>query len=201
MKNPITYARLAVMALVAGIFAAAKWVAEPMYWKMENFQARMGFKLYSVATTVTQGDTYTGKYPVNTQPRDAGIYPITIPVTFPVAAPVANDLHLLCRLLPGVEIVDYTIDLEDHDSSTGSSISIGEANAGLTDLGVVWKSGITQGQAGGLLRYAAATDATRLSTLQATNLANERVVALKWDTAATTYVASKKGLIVLWARG
>lgn len=194
----LSFAAIAALALVAAIAPDAAQAAIAFVGP-ENL-ATMGL-LGSTATTVVQGDTYTGKYPVNTQPREAGLYPITLPVTFPAAAPVANDLHLLCRLLPGVEIVDYTIDLEDHDSSTGSSISIGEVNAGLTDLGVVWKSGITVGQAGGLLRYAAASDATRLSTVQATNLATERVIGLKWDTAATTYVASKKGLIVLWARG
>lgn len=157
----------------------------------------------TTATTVVQNPTYTGAKPVNTQPRGAALYPILIPIEFPAAAPVANDIHLLCKLLPNVEVEDYSIDLDDLDTdvSPAASLSLGEANAALTDVTVVYKSGITIGQSGGLLRYAASTAATTLRAIQATTLANERVLALKWDTASATYAASKKGLLTLWVRG
>lgn len=200
IRSMTTIALAAVVALAAAMFpdVAAAAVA---YLGPETAMA-LAF-VGSTATTITKGKTYTGQLPVNTQPRDSGLYPIVIPIEFPAAAPVANDTHILAKLLPGVEVVDYLLDLEDVDSNGAptASLSLGEANTALADITTVWKSGITIGQTGGALRYAAATAATGLRAVQAATLANERIIGLKWDTASATYVASKKGLLTLWVRG
>jgi hypothetical protein len=152
----------------------------------------------SVATTIVRDTAYTGQYPVNTQPRGAEVLKVAIPINFPAAAPVANDMHLLTKLLPGVLPVDFTLLLDDGDSGANAAFSIGEANADGADLGVVYMSGIVTAQAGGLLRFSAASAAAELRALCAATLANERILAIKWTTAAAGgYTASTKGLLLL----
>lgn len=153
----------------------------------------------SVATTIVQGDSYTGRKPVRTQPIAGEVGLIGIPIKFPTAAPVANDVHLLLKLLPGVQVIDYDLIVDDVDSdgSAAAAWTLGECPATLDDVTVVYKSGITIGQTGGLVRHAAASAAADLRTIGAATLANERVIALKWTTAAATYVADKTGILVL----
>lgn len=159
----------------------------------------------STATTVVKDKAYTGQTPINTQPRDSNILEIAIPINFPLAAPVANDIHLLCKLLPGVRVVDWAIRLADLDSngSPTASMSLGEANAALTDITVLYKAAIIIGQTGGLLRDVAASAAADILVIGAATLASsqtagtERHIGLKWDTASATYVASTTGMLIM----
>lgn len=182
-------------ALIPGVAEAVQFVAHKMGPEGAMAMSFMG----SVAATITRDVAYTGQIPVNAQPRDSGVYEVAIPINFPAAAPVANDTHALVKLIPGVEVIDYTLHLDDVDSNgtPTAALELGELNATLADIGVSYKSGITIGQTGGLVRHAAATAATDLRAIVAATKNNERVLGLKWGTAAATYVASKKGLLVL----
>lgn len=153
----------------------------------------------STATTIVKEDTYTGKQPMNAQPAGGAIKLVPIPINFPAAAPVANDTHALIELLPGVQVIDFDFFSDDLDSNgtPTTSLSVGELNATLADLSVIYQSAITIPRTGGLARFAAASAAADLRTLGAATLATRRVIGIKWDTASATYVASKTGLLVL----
>lgn len=148
----------------------------------------------TVAATVTKSDTYTGKYPLRIIPTSSEVADIAVPITFPSAAPIANDTHALCTIPAGKQVVDWTLILADHDDGATSSLELGTLNAGLTDIDTSWKTGITIGQAGGLLR-----NADGAAWAQATT--SDRVVGLKWSTAAAVYLASKTGLLILHVVG
>lgn len=154
----------------------------------------------SVATTITKDVAYTGQKPVNAQPRGAEVLIVPVPINFPAAAPVTNDTHALIRLLPNVEVVDWTLMLDDLDDASSADLTLGELDDELDDIAVTYKSSITLGQAGGLQRAAAATEAADMRAIGAATLANERVIGLKWAAAAGTYVASQKGLLLLYVR-
>jgi hypothetical protein len=153
----------------------------------------------STAATITKDVAYTGQRPRNTQPRAAEPSWIAIPINFPDTAPVGNDTHALTKLLPGVKVADWFIDLDDVDSngSPAADLTLGELSATLADISVTYKSGITIGQTGGVLRMSAASAATGMRAIQAATLANERVIGLKWATAAATYATGKKGVLYL----
>lgn len=201
-KSTYLYAALAVaalaVALVPGLLegvqaASAQLIA---YIGPENLAVLS--LAGTTATTITKDVAYTGFGPMNTQPISGRVGIVPIPINFPLLAPVANDTHALCKLMPGVLVIDYDIFLDDVDSGTpAAAMSFGELNSTLADLAVVYQSGITIGQTGGLARFAAATQAADLRTLGATNRATERVLGLKWTTASATYTASKTGLLVL----
>lgn len=148
----------------------------------------------TVATTITKSDVYTGQYPVRIQPIGSEVSVVPIPFTFPAVAPVANDTHALCKVPEGVQVVDWSIQFEDCDTGgPAADVTLGTLNADLADLATTWKSGITECGTGALLR-----NATSVAMLETT--AAERIVGLKWITAATTYAASKKGLLILHIR-
>ncbi len=156
----------------------------------------------SVATTIVKNDTYTGLKPVRVQPVAGEVAYIALPIKFPTAAPVANDVHLLCKLLPGLQVLDWDFFCDDLDSGgPTTSMSLGETPATLDDVTVVYKSGITIGQTGGLVRHVAASAAADIRTIGAATLNTERTLALKWDTASTAYVADKTGVLVLKVTG
>jgi hypothetical protein len=181
-------------AVVPGFAEAAQLVINHM-----GPEAAMGLAFAgSVATTITKDVGYIGQVPVNTQPRDSGVYEVAIPVNFPAAAPVANDTQALCKLLPGVEVIDFEFQCEDVDTNgtPTAAISVGELNADLADMGVTYQA-LTIQQTGGLVRHSASSNATRVQVLGNATKGNERIVGLKWTTAAATYAASKKGLLVL----
>lgn len=197
----LAVAVLAALAVAVSPAAAAAVQAVVAFVGPENLAALA--LVGSTATTVVQGDTYTGRKPVRSQPIAGETAVISLPIKFPTAAPVANDIHLLCKLIPGLQVVDWTLTLDDLDSdgSPAASLSLGEANATLADITVVYKSGITLGQTGGLLRNVAATAATNVSNIGLATKDTERVIGLKWDTAAATYVADKTGLLTLYVTG
>lgn len=151
----------------------------------------------SVATTIVKGDVYTGKAPMRVQPLMSAIIKLAIPIVFPVAAPVANDTHALCKIPQDAKVVDWTLISDDVDSNGAPTAawSLGVLNADLADLSaVVYKTAIVIGQTGGLLRCADAVP-------YLASAAAERIIGLKWTTAAATYAASKTGLLILELAG
>lgn len=142
-----------------------------------------------------QTDAFTNKKPVP-QPTDASIKWVAIDVAFPAAAPAANDLIELVELPPGVALIDYAFVFPDIDTGVAAfAFSFGHENAGGTDLGTVYESGLTAGQSDAIVRAgksAAAQEATTAS----------RKLAIKVTTAAATYAGSgKTGQVLLALRG
>jgi hypothetical protein len=141
-----------------------------------------------------QTDVFTGRKSAP-QPDDSFIKKVPIEVVFPAAALVANDLIELCRLAPGVQVVDFDVIAPQLDSNGAPTLafSLGSENAGGTDLGVVYEAGLIPGRGatGSIVR---ATTAAAL----AADATAERVIALKVTTAAaTSATAGKKALVVL----
>ncbi len=101
--------------------------------------------------------------------------------------PVANDIIDMGTLPSDVQLLDYQIDSDDLDSNGSPAIaySFGLLNAAKTDLAVVFASGITISQAGGLAR---ATSALHLRQTSGLN------VGFKITTAAATFAKGKLGV-------
>jgi hypothetical protein len=158
-----------------------------------GYMANAGLMLF-VATT--KSDAYTGKFPVNNQPRGAEPYPMAVPFDFPAANVVVNDILALCKVPEGVQIIDWSIQTGDPDSHETPTLefTLGSLNAALDDITTAYASTVNVAETGGLLRAT-----TSAATLEST--AAERSIGLKWTTAAATYVAGKTGLLVLWLRG
>lgn len=141
-----------------------------------------------------QTDVFTGRKSAP-QPDTAAIKLVAIEVLFPAAALVANDLIELCRLAPGVQVVDFEVIAPQLDSNGAPTLafSLGSENAGGTDLGTVFEAGLIPGRGatGSIVR------ATTGGALAA-DASDERVIALKVTTAAaTSATAAKKALVVL----
>lgn len=118
-------------------------------------------------------------------PEDGSITYAGVDIAFPSAAFVANDLIRLAPLQQGVRLVDYAFVLPDIDNGAAFAWSFGELNAAGTDLATVYVSGVTTGQAAGV--YRAVNDAHLAS-----NVNNDRRLAIKITTAAGTYTGSGK---------
>jgi hypothetical protein len=195
----LSIAALAVLALAVAFIPDVASAAQAVvaFVGPENL-ASLTF-MGSVATTITKDVGYTGQNPVNAQPRSSNVQLIPIPINFPLAAPVANDTQALIKLPVGCQVIDYDIHMDDVDSNgtPTASLELGELAADLADISVSYKTGITIEQTGGLVRHAAATAATNLRAITDATKNTERVIGLKWSTAAATYVASKTGLLVL----
>ena len=142
-----------------------------------------------------QTKAFKGQKPI-ILPRDASGMWVVVDVEFPAVAPVANDLIELCALPIGVKCLDYTLVFPDIDSNGAPAFafSIGEENAGGTDLGAgtaVWATGLTAGQSTAIVR-----NATSLPAQQPTTA--DRNLAIKVTTAAATYAgAGKVGQVLL----
>lgn len=146
----------------------------------------------------TRANTFTGQMPVRAMPVDGTVQYIPFPFDFPAAAPAVNDLHLIARIPPNVHVLGFELYPDDIDTNGVPTLaaSLGELNAGQTDLGVVYKAGITAMQTG-------ASDAANLTGVQALAVSNtdEKIIGLKFTTAAATYAAGKRGILVLKLKG
>lgn len=140
----------------------------------------------------------TGKKNVP-QPMDATVSQVPVTLVLPAAAPAVGDLLSLLELPPGVELVDYDIFAPQLDSNGAptNAYSIGSENAGGTDLGVVYETGLTAGRTanGSVSRASGANHLTADKTVA-------RKIALKVTGAFATWAgAGKTVLAVLHLRG
>jgi hypothetical protein len=141
-------------------------------------------------TTITKSDVYTGVKPLRLMPFGSEALDAVIEFTLPAAAPVANDTHAICRIPIGVKVVDWTITAEDSDSGSNADFTLGTLTSAF-DLDTTWKTGVVVCQAGTLLRCADSVPALEATTA-------ERIIGLKWVTAAAGgYAASKKVILSL----
>jgi hypothetical protein len=140
---------------------------------------------------------FTGKKAVP-QPFDATISIVPVDVDFPTTAPASGDLFRLIKIPPGVQLVDYDLVFPQIDSNGSPAlvVSIGEVNAGATDLGTVYEAGLTPGRtaSGNVVRCGNAAAAQAAKTA-------ERALALKVTTIAATWAGSTKtGQVLLHFR-
>lgn len=191
-------AALVAMAMASAASAAttvAVTVADKAHDAVFGYMASMGMLLGVAPTTITRGDVYTGVKPLRIQPFGSEAQVIPVPFTLPAAAPVAHDTQAFCKVPAGVQVVDWAIMFEDHDSGANSDVTLGTLDPATLDLDTTWKTGVTQGQGGTLLRCADSVPMREATTA-------ERVVGIKWVTgAAGGYGASKKGLLLLTVVG
>lgn len=141
-----------------------------------------------------QTDVFMGRKSVP-QPDSTFIQKVPVEVLFPAAALLANDLIELCKLAPGVQVVDFDVIAPQLDSNGTPtlSFSLGSENAAGTDLGVVYEAGLIPGRGatGSIVR---ATTGAAL----AADASADRAIALKVTAAAaTSATAGKKALVVL----
>lgn len=131
------------------------------------------------------------------QPDDSDVDRVSVDIDFPTAAPAANDIWKLAKIPVGVSFVDYDILFPDIDSGTPAfAFSIGELNAGETDLAVVYAAGLTAGQSNAVVR------APNTDQLHIGGNTTERKIGIKVTTAAATWAgASKTGTVLLALRG
>lgn len=127
-------------------------------------------------------------------PYDSSLLSQPVDVEFPSTALVANDLILLVGLPPTVRLQDYEFHFPDIDTGTPAfAFSFGVANAGQTDLSIVYAAGVTAGQSTTIVR-----NTTSVAAQDAVNLNAVRNLAIKVTTAAATYDgANKIGQVVL----
>lgn len=199
MKSLKTLLVLAVAAVASFASAAATVaktvgysVAETAHDAVTGFMAGAGFLLFAT----TRAAAHTGVLPIRVAPTCQEVQDVPIPFEFPAANVAVNDILALVKVPAGVEIVDWSVLCEDADSNGVPTIAftLGSLNAGLTDIATTYKAGITVAQSGGVQRNDSAACFTESS-------AAERSVGIKWTAAAATYVAGKKGLLILSTRG
>lgn len=140
----------------------------------------------------------TGKKP-GPQPYDGSILQLPVTIVMPTAAPAVGDLLELVDLPPFVDLLDYDIVAPQLDSNGAPTlaVSIGEENAGFTDLAAVYEAALTPGRtaAGNVVRSGNA------AASQASNAAARRI-ALKVTAAAATWAGAGKTVnVVLHLRG
>lgn len=123
------------------------------------------------------------------QPNSACVTAVPVEVNFVAAAIGVGDIVSLVELPPGVQLVDYTVIAPALGGTP--AFSIGEENAGGTDLAVVYEAAL-----------AATDDVIRCSApnAAAASVTNARRIALK-ATAAATAANGKTLLVILHLRG
>ena len=180
--------RTITVALVAAIAAVGEKLHSAVFGYMSNQGMVLGL------TTIS--DVYTGKFPVRIVPTGCEINEVAIPFDYPAANPTVADLLLLAKVPAGVQIVDWDIIPEDADSNGAPTLaaSFGSMNAGLTDLATTYKAAMVG-------FGTAAVERNASSACWSESSASERVIGLKWTAVAATYVAGKKGVLVLRVRG
>ncbi|MGC3944602.1 MAG: hypothetical protein QM762_08795 [Chryseolinea sp.] len=134
--------------------------------------------------TKTQTMQFTNKVPFVT-PSDGFVKASHIRIDFPTVAPAVGDLIELATIPAGVRVEDFAFFIPAVDTNGAPTFqwSLGIENAGGTDLGEVWATGIT---AGGATTVYRAANATHL----ANNTASDRVLAMKVTALAATYNTS-----------
>jgi len=129
----------------------------------------------------TLSDVASGRRSID-QPNNACVAVLPVFFTF-TAAPASGDLIALAKIGAGVKVIDFDVIAPQLDSggSPALAFSIGSENAGATDLGVVYESGLIFGRgAGGSI--SGATTAGQL----AADATVERMISLKCTTIAAT---------------
>lgn len=141
----------------------------------------------------TQSDYITGKKNLP-QPYDALVTKIPLKIVLP-AVLAAGDIISLVKLPPGVQLVDYDVIAPQLDSNGTPTLvhSIGQENAGGTDLSVVFEAGLTFGRTanGSISRCTVSVPALDV------NVASERTISLKTTTGAATAALAGKTILVL----
>jgi hypothetical protein len=183
---------VAASAIAAAAAALFKPLGEVLYRSAEAHMARTGLMLHAT----TYGDVYSGVKPARNQPITAEPLELVVPfwlgTTNGTVAPVVNDIVALCEVPAGVEIADWIIQSEDADSNGTPTLdfTLGSLNAGLTDISTTYLAAVAVGKTGGVTRATTTAHYTEANTAK-------RVIGIKWTTAAATFVAGKKGLLVL----
>jgi len=149
-------------------------------------------------TTLRQAAEILANYPVLSAD---GYEPTAINGTFIVPAGVAaNDVIEMVALPAGYVPLDVTLDTEDLDTATASSLNVGilSGDYGVVDntrvCGAEFIAASTIGQTGGIARMAV-MGATRIAPTT-----NDRGVGIKVVAAAGTPVVGAKIGLTLWCR-
>jgi hypothetical protein len=119
-----------------------------------------------------------GQVPAPTPSGQEGT-PIRMEIT--LASFATTDVFEMVKVPKGTKVVDWTVDIDDIDTSTNAVFKIGVLNAGKTDLdtgNAIWKTGLTTGQAGGVARM------DTLTALRQGAAAADRVVGVIPTTGA-----------------
>lgn len=157
-------------------------------------EAAAGVAVFGGATTYS--DVYTGLTPRRNTPDSACEHTLVVPfwigTTSGTVAPVVNDILALCKVPEGVQIADWRVQSEDADSNGTPTLefTLGSLNAGKTDISTTYGATIAVGETGGVVRATTTAAFAEASTA-------ERVIGIKWTTAAATFATGKKGLLVL----
>lgn len=190
----VSTARDAGAAIARGAGLAVGFLLAPFGDVIVRKYLAWGERTGMVATLVSTADSYTGKYPVRTQPVDSDCIEVPIPFNMPTLNPANGDILQLCKIPAGVKIVDWYILTDDCDSNGAPTIafSLGSLNSltAPTALTTTYKAGITIAQTGALQRADTAAAALEATT-------SDRAIGLLFTAAAATYVAGKTGLLVL----
>jgi hypothetical protein len=135
----------------------------------------------------------TGKKPLP-QPYDGSVLQLPLTFVFGTVAPAVGDILALLELPPYTDLLDYDIFAAQLDSNGAPTLafSLGQENAGLTDLAVVYEAGLIFGRtANGSCNRAT----TAVQQLADTTVA--RKLALKVTTAAATWAGAGKTVTAL----
>jgi hypothetical protein len=119
---------------------------------------------------------------------------VPIEVTLPATGPSVGDTIEIAKIPPGVQLIGYTLISPQIDSNGTPTfvVSAGTLNAGKTDLGTVYESGLTPGRtsSGNVIRNSNSASYFDDRTV-------ERNFGLKVTAVAATYVPSKVMLVQL----
>lgn len=130
----------------------------------------------------------TGKKP-GPQPYDGSVLQLPVTVVLPAAALAVGDLLELVDLPPFTDLIDYDIFGPQLDSNGTPTLafSLGAENAGYTDLGVVYETGLTFGRTanGSVSRAGTANQLAADNSVQ-------RRLALKVTALAATWAGGGK---------
>lgn len=112
------------------------------------------------------------------------------------ANPTANDVAWLGDLPEDHVIVDIILDSTDIDTngSPTVTISVGELNAGKTDLATTYIAASTVGQTGSLAR-----PTTAVAVQTAPQATAKRSIGLKFPAVAATFAAGSVGVTLIYA--
>lgn len=141
----------------------------------------------------TQSSNVKGQVP---SPVAMGQELVPLRAELTLASFLTTAVYEMVTIPAGMKVIDWIVDIDDIDESTGAVFKVGVLNAGKTDLdtgNAIWKTGLTTGQAGGVARM------DTLTALRAGASTSDRVVGIIPTTAATTFAAGVVGITVLMA--
>lgn len=184
---------IALVALAAA--CAVRSIGERVHDALVGHMERNGL----VLLLTTRAPSHTGQLPLRNMPPDQGVYDMPVPFDFPAVNVVVNDFLALAKVPAGVEIVGWSLTVNGQVDSNGAptlAYTLGSLDAALANLVTTYQAGLTAGR-GATGDHVVASNAAHWAESTAT----ARDIGIKWTAVAATYVAGKKGLLVLRLRG